>query len=166
MRKYLLAADKSNYEFELPHGVKREYFELEETFLWKTIGESNSLRKLGKNDSFTYSHEMRYSVKGEKVERKRQITGREYIELLDQRDKEKQPVKKLRQCLIYERQYLIVETFLNIEPHPSVMRIEASSDSSKIKLPPFLDVIREVTGEDAYTTSFMADLNYQMPEAD
>lgn len=96
VRKYLLAADKSNYELELPQGVKREYFELEETFLWKTIGESNSLRKLGKNDSFTYSHEMRYSVKGEKVERKRQITGREYIELLDQMDKEKQPVKKLR----------------------------------------------------------------------
>jgi len=46
------------------------------------------------------------------------------------------------------------------------MRIEASSDSSKIKLPPFLDVIREVTGEDAYTTSYMADLNYHMPEAD
>jgi len=83
----LLAADRSNYEFELPQGVKREHFELEETFLWKTIGESNSLRKLGKNDSFTYSHEMRYSVKGEKIERKRQITGREYIELLDQRDK-------------------------------------------------------------------------------
>ena len=41
-----------------------------------------------------------------------------------------------------------------------------SSDSSKIKLPPFLDVVREVTGEDDYTTSFMADLNYQMPEAD
>jgi hypothetical protein len=46
------------------------------------------------------------------------------------------------------------------------MRIEATSDSSKIKLPPFLDVVREVTGEDAYTTSFMADLTYQMPEAD
>jgi len=96
VRKYLLAADRNNYEFELPHGVKREHFELEETFLWKTIGESNSLRKLGKNDSFTYSHEMRYSVNGEKIERKRQITGREYIELLDQRDNKRRTVKKLR----------------------------------------------------------------------
>lgn len=46
------------------------------------------------------------------------------------------------------------------------MRIEASSDSSKIKLPPFLDVVREVTGEDMYTTSFMADKTYEMPEDD
>lgn len=61
---------------------------------------------------------------------------------------------------------MIVETFLNIEPHPSVMRIEASSDSSKIKLPPFLDVVREVTGDNSYTTSFMADKTYEMPEAD
>jgi len=46
------------------------------------------------------------------------------------------------------------------------MRIEASSETSKIKLPPFLKVVRDVTHEDAYTTSFMADKNYVMPEND
>jgi hypothetical protein len=53
------------------HDIKKEHFEVEETFLWKTVGESNSVKKLGKNDSFTYSHEMRYDIAGEKIQRKR-----------------------------------------------------------------------------------------------
>ena len=61
------------------------------------------LRKVGKNDSFTYSHEMRYDIKGEKIQKKRQITAREYIELCENTDNTKRTVEKTKQCFIYER---------------------------------------------------------------
>ncbi len=40
---------------------------MEEIFIKTAVGDSNVLRKLGKNDSFTYSHEMRYETNGEKI---------------------------------------------------------------------------------------------------
>lgn len=71
VRKYLLIADRSNYEFEVPAYVKKEHFELEETYLLNNVSDSNKLCKIGKNDSFTYSHEIRYTMAGEKISRKR-----------------------------------------------------------------------------------------------
>jgi len=109
-----MIADKNNQEVNLPDDIKRENFSMEYTFLRTSVGESNSLQKVGKNDSYTYSHEMRYDVNGEKIQKKRQITAREYIELLEQRDPNKRQAKKLRQCFIYERQYFMVESFQNI----------------------------------------------------
>jgi hypothetical protein len=63
----------------------------------------NFLRKTGKNDSFTYSHEMRSYQAGERIEKRRQISAREYIELLEQsKCKSKKNLKKVRQCFIFE----------------------------------------------------------------
>jgi hypothetical protein len=62
--------------------------------------------------------------------KKRQITAREYIELLEQRDKDKKVIKKLRQCFIYEQQYFMVDTFLNVKGFPfSIMRIETTKEA-------------------------------------
>lgn len=60
----------------------------------------------------------------------------------------------------------MVETFLNIDHHPSILRIDGSTDRMKMKLPPFLKVIREVTDDNHYETWFMADNDYMMPEKD
>ena len=61
-----------------------EYFQIEEIFLVAKEEGENFLRKTGKNDSFTYSHEMRSYQAGERIEKRRQISAREYIELLEQ----------------------------------------------------------------------------------
>lgn len=104
-RKYLLASNNKNFEIKMPEGVeiKPEVFVLEETFIRTVVGESNLLRKVGKNDSFTYSHEVRYDINGEKILKKRQITAREYIELIENRDPNKNKILKTRQCFSYDR---------------------------------------------------------------
>lgn len=166
-RKYLLAYDKPNIEINLPQGVKKESFQLEETFITTQVGNANFLRKVGKNDAFTYSHEMRYEIKGEKIQKKRQITAREYIELSQRPDLSKRKIMKTRQCFIYERKYFMIETFLNIENNPSVLRVDFTQDrTTKMKLPPFVTVVREVTDDNAYQTWRMALNNYKMPETD
>ena len=95
--------DKPNPEFNVPPGVKVETFQLEETFITTTLGQANILRKIGKNDAFTYSQEMRYEIKGEKIQKKRQIGARDYIEMSENTDPSRNSIKKLRQCFIYER---------------------------------------------------------------
>ena len=59
IKKFLLIADKTNYDFTVPRSVKKEYFNIEETFLIFTTDEQidNVVRKIGKNDSFIYYHE-------------------------------------------------------------------------------------------------------------
>ena len=77
-KKYLLVVDKNAPELHQIGNMKVEIFQVEQTFLKTSVGES-ILHKVGKNDSYTYSHEMRYDIKGENIQKKRQITAREYI---------------------------------------------------------------------------------------
>jgi len=60
-KKFLLVTRPGDYDINTPKNVKKEVFMVEETFLIAT-GEQveNFLRKIGKNDSFTYSHEIRF----------------------------------------------------------------------------------------------------------
>ena len=60
----------------------------------------------------------------------------------------------------------MIETFKNIEFYPSILRVEGTSEVTKIKLPPFLKIIREVSNDDAYETALMAKTDYQMPQED
>lgn len=87
------------------------------------------MRKIGKNDSYIYNHEIRTYVNKERILKKRQISAREYIEILENN---KAPgfkeLKKFRQCFIYEQQYFMVETFLNCDHQPSLLRIETSKE--------------------------------------
>jgi hypothetical protein len=136
-KKFLLVLDSKNPELKV-QDIKVETFQIEESFLQTDYGDSNVLHKVGKNDAYTYSLEMRLTLKGEKIQRKRQITAREYIQKLEERDKKKQDVNKIRQCFIYESKYFMVETFQNIEPCPSILRVETTQQNVGNKLPPFL----------------------------
>lgn len=47
-----------------------------------------------------------------------------------------------------------------------MLRVEWTKDGKKMKLPPFVKVVREVTEDIAYEAWRMATNNYKMPEAD
>ena len=76
----------------------------------------NFIRKIGKNDVYSYSHEMRTFHDGQRIEKKRQISAREYIELFESsRDPLRKILKKTRQCFIHDHNYFLVETFHNVD---------------------------------------------------
>jgi predicted ATPase len=66
VKKFLLIVDKSTHDFKVPNKIKKEFFQVDETFLQvKNLGfeegeATNIVRKIGKNDSFIYSQEIRY----------------------------------------------------------------------------------------------------------
>ena len=87
VKKFLLIADEHSKDLHFPSNIKKEYFQLDETFLHTEMTNgTNVARKIGKNDSFIYSNEVIYYLNGEKIQKKKQITAREYIELLDNKD--------------------------------------------------------------------------------
>jgi len=118
----------------------------------KSKNTENFVRKIGKNDSFIYNHEMRTYIDKERILKKRQLSAREYIEILEsQKAPGYKELKKFRQCFIYEQQYFMVETFLNIDGQPSLLRIETSKERSEIQIPAFVQVLKEVTENNNYS---------------
>ena len=107
VKKYLIVVDKNYHDLKVPKHleIKKEFFHITECFL-KVNGEevdgkiddnsTSILKKIGKNDSFIYSHEIRFVRNNEKIQKKRQITAREYIELLEMKDQAKVIIRKIR----------------------------------------------------------------------
>jgi hypothetical protein len=58
--------------------------------------ETNIVRKFGRNDAFVYQNEVRFIADGERIQKKKQITAREYLEALEQRDPARKQVRKIR----------------------------------------------------------------------
>ena len=102
--KKFLIREQGHFEVRAPRKVRVEYFQIEEVFLIsKDDMLENFIRKTGKNDVFAYSHEMRSFKDEQRIEKKRQISAREYIEMFEQsRDTKRKILKKTRQCFIYE----------------------------------------------------------------
>lgn len=110
---------------------------------------------------------MRQYTAGQRVEKKRQISAREYIELQEtQKCPKKKNLKKLRQCFIYDSQYFLVETFLNIDDQPSLLRIETSKEHKELSIPSFLEIVREVTMDENYVGITMSNTDWKMPMSD
>ena len=115
-KKFLLVTLPNEFDIETPNKVKKEVFQAEEIFLTATKESTEAfMRKVGKNDSYIYTHEVRQYVGKERIQKKRQLAAREYIEMLEQAASGFVKLKKFRQCFIYEGQYFMVETLLNVD---------------------------------------------------
>lgn len=101
-KKFLLVTLPGLFDIDTPASVKKEVFQTEETFLTATKENTEAfIRKIGKNDSYIYTHELRHYVGGERILKKRQLTAREYIEMLDGAARGFVRLQKFRQCFIY-----------------------------------------------------------------
>jgi hypothetical protein len=56
----------------------------------------------------------------------------------------------------------MLDTFLNVDHQPTILRIETGSE--EFKLPEFLKVVKEVTEDDQYKTKTMSKSDYHLPE--
>ena len=60
------------FDIDVPSSVKKEVFEIEETFLIATKENTEAiLRKIGKNDSYMYHHEVRTYIDKQRIMKKR-----------------------------------------------------------------------------------------------
>ena len=78
-----------------------------------------------------------------------EISPEEYADLAKQADPARRPVAKRRYRIPYEGQLLEVDVY-RFWSDRATLEIELKDESQQVKLPEWLDVIREVTGEDAY----------------
>lgn len=116
------------------------------------------LRKRGQNGHWSYIHTTRRPhVHGQSIEVKTQLTQRDYLNMLAQKDDAHFTIFKKRRCFLVNNQYFQLDIYM--EPsHPrcrGLMLLETytSLDGEQLKksLPKFLSIVKEVTGDPSYS---------------
>lgn len=116
------------------------------------------LRKRGQKGHWMYIHTLRRpKVKGQVVEVRTQLSHRDYLNILAQRDDSHFTIYKKRRCFLFNNQYFQLDTYR--EPgHPrcrGLILLETYStleeDELRRRLPAFLDIVQEVTGNPAFS---------------
>ena len=159
--KFLLKNEPDLSKF--PKEVAYQIFEVEKVYLYEenaTASEDNvleeysfirkrtSLRKGGQQSGSVYGWTTVQKMKdGQRIEKKRIITKREYISLFNNRDKTRHIVRQKRISFLWNIQSFNIHVFK--EPsdvcilHAQVQSTEDNNDS--VVMPSFLDVDRKIT---------------------
>jgi len=115
------------------------------------------LRKRGRKGKWTYTHTIRKQVSGQVIEVKTPLTHRDYSNLIPQEDANHFLVFKTRRCFLYRNQYFQLDIYK--EPcHDrcrGLMLLETYTtlplDVLKQRLPEFLNIGNETTGDPAFS---------------
>lgn len=109
--------------------------------------------------SHHFDYHRRHYVGSQQIEKKRIMSGREYEDLLlNEFDEKRRQLKILRTSFMFDNQYFQLETFTNIKGAPTFLHTESEE---KVKLPPYIPVLREVSNDHAFSTLRIAQHDFQ-----
>ncbi|XP_067952022.1 TRPL translocation defect protein 14-like isoform X2 [Watersipora subatra] len=164
-RKFLIASHRPDEEWP----VFKE-FDVVHDYLTTPHNKMQArLRKRGQNGVYTFTHTVRRPmIKGQRVELRKQISGRTYHMLLEQRDKEHCTIYKKRRCFIYNNKYFQLDIYQ--EPcHPRckglmILETYTGTEAGHIDVPDFLTVSCEVTDQPLYSMYNLCLKDYHQME--
>lgn len=134
-------------------------FDVVHDYLLSSVPEMQvRLRKRGQNGNWSYIHTVRHPRHlGQIIEVKTQLTHRDYIHLLSQRDAFHFTIFKRRRCFIFDNIYYQLDIYKQ-PSHPRckgliLMETYTSLTTNELQnhLPPFLNIEKEVTGLQEYS---------------
>lgn len=113
------------------------------------------------DNAFYYTEKSATSIKGERIEIERRIKQDEYLRyLLTEADTSKHGIMKSRYCFVHENQYFELDIYEGdlVGKGNAILEIELTGDGSGISIPDYIKVIKDVTGEDAYSNCTLAGM--------
>ena len=87
---------------------------------------------------------------GEQIETERQVENALYESLLQQADPYRQSISKLRQSVIWKGQYFELDTYRGPLDGLVILETKGIADAEDVNFPPFIRVIKEITGNKEY----------------
>lgn len=128
---------------------------IEQTYLKTDEGRAR-VRKRGRDGEYTYTHTVKKRISDlRRIEQEREISADEYEQLLALADPDMNVIYKDRYCVNYMGQLLEIDVFPFYSDR-AFLEIELSDESQQIHIPPWLDVIKEVTEDKRYTNAALA----------
>ena len=87
---------------------------------------------------------------GEQIETERQVENALYESLLEQADPYRQTISKYRQSFIWKGQYFELDTYHGPLSGLVILETKGISDAENVKFPPFIRVVKDITGNKEY----------------
>ncbi|MBQ3079107.1 MAG: hypothetical protein IJC48_03785 [Clostridia bacterium] len=153
-RKYLIEKPDENALAALEDCT---YSDIVQTYLLSEEGETNRVRMRSYPNGiceYTNTRKRRVS-KMTAIENEIQISKDEYLSLLSKADPERTPVKK-RRYVLARGGYLFEIDLYPFWHGQAVMEVELPSESASFTLPSEIKILREVTGDRAYSNASLA----------
>ncbi len=141
------------------HETLRRYAtpsEIVQTYLISETGETDRVRKRGRGGRFTYTHTRKSWITDlTRVEIEDEISEEDYLSLLKRADPKRSPVYKTRWVLPFEGQDFEIDVY-PFWSDRAIMELETENEQQEVHIPDWIQVIREVSGEIAYSNSSLA----------
>ena len=90
-----------------------------------------------------------------RIEIETKITQEEYNTLLQYADKSRNTINKVRRYIVYGGKYFELDVY-SFWANQATLEIELLSEDEDFELPPFIEVIRDVTADESYSNSALA----------
>lgn len=114
------------------------------------------IRQRGRDGSYLYYKTVKRAVSDiRRVETETRLSKDEYLNLLLQADTSLRQIRKTRYCLVHDNQYFEIDLY-PFWTDQAILELELLHEDQPYKLPPFIDMIREVTNEGAYMNRALA----------
>ncbi|MFA6158305.1 MAG: AAA family ATPase [Candidatus Paceibacterota bacterium] len=95
---------------------------------------------------------------GARIEIERLIDAKEYLALLERADPKRRTIKKTRYCFVWNAQYFEADVFEGVHQGLYFLERERTSVNDRTVLPPFIDMVRDVTDDKSYKNSSLAKI--------
>lgn len=156
-RKFIICMPSAEFLSGLPGS------QITQTYLSCENETTERVRKRVWNDRevYTYTRKVRLS-RMSSSEEEREITREEYLSLLTQADPDRTPVSKTRYLLEKAPHTFEIDIY-PFWQRQAVMEVELTSETDSVTLPGEIRILREVTGDIAYSN---ASLSKQIPQED
>lgn len=151
-RKYLIEMpDIKNIESSFE--VKR--FDIIQTYLESNGTKERRVRKrvYGEITEYFYT-EKEFLTSVTRIENEKLITREEYETLLLEKKKDRLPVEKTRYVIPWEEHFVEIDIY-SFSGEYCTAEIEIEDERDNVQLPPFLKVVKEVTGMKEYSNSYI-----------
>jgi CYTH domain-containing protein len=128
---------------------------ISQTYLTATEG-SVRIRRLEEKGNVSFVETAKRSITAlKRQELEIKLTEEDYNRRLANRDPRRQTIHKTRYCLPYEGHIFEIDIF-PFWSSQAIMEVELKSETEEFTLPPFIRILREITGDDAYSNHSLA----------
>lgn len=125
--------------------------EISQTYLKGYPDAEERLRKRAWGRKLVYVHTTKKrTAENEELVTERQINQSLYELMLPLADPERQTIHKIRHSFIWKGQYFEIDTFLDNLEGLVILETKGITEGEDVKMPPFLEVVKEITGDKDY----------------
>lgn len=152
-RKYIIFIPEIH---ELESMSEYSKSEIVQTYLKGVAGETHRVRSRTTSGKTVYTETRKIRIDHISVtEIERELTLAEYEELILTKDVCRTPIVKTRHTFVYRGQLYEIDVYPDWRS-TCVMETELTSRTERAEIPPFIRIIKEVTGEKKYSNAAMA----------